>query len=233
MTIIVALDLIKSAMRLFGGNGEGITPSSEEANDALLVLNDVVEALSVDGLMCYGIVNTVLATVAGQGQYTMGLTGQFNVERPDEILNAYCTFGGVDFPIDIIGQEDYNLIGLKTQQQPIIERLCYINSYPLGTVLLWPVPQVVVPLVVQVNRNLSAVSTVNTILNLAPAYQKVYRYALGIELAAEYGAQVSDDVRTIYTKTRADVMRLNRPKLTMKSDPVLTDGDPVIWQRGY
>lgn len=232
-TSIVTLDLIKSSMRLFGGNGEGITPSSEEANDALLVLNDVVEAWNTDGLMLYGNVNDTVNTSAGVGQYTIGTGGQFNIDRPAEILSAYCTFGGVDFEIDLIGQEDYNLIGLKTQQQPIIERLCYINEFPLGVILLWPVPQSVIPLVLYSNRVLPQVPNVSTTLTLPPGYIKTLRYALGIELAAEYGAMVSDDVKAIYTKTKADLMRLNRPKLTMRCDPILTDGDPVIWQRGY
>jgi len=230
---IVVLDLIKAAMRLFGGNGAGITPSSEEANDALLVLNDIVAAWNLDGLMLYGKVDETVNTIAGIGQYTIGNGGQFNVDRPADILGAYCNFGGVDFPIDVIGQDDYNLIALKTQQQPIIERLCYINDFPMGTVLLWPVPQMVIPLTLQVNRVLPMVPNVNVVLSLPPGYLKCLRLILGIELAVEYGAQIDSDVKATYIKTKSDLMRLNRPKLTMKSDPILTGDDVAVWQRGY
>lgn len=233
-TSIITLDLIKSSMRLFGGNGAGITPSSEEANDALGVLNDIVEAWNLDGLMLYGQLAVPLATIPGVGVYTIGTPGgQFNVERPADITSAYCTFGGVDFPIELVGQEDYDLISLKSQQQPIIERLCYVNDFPLGVIQVWPVPSQAIPLVIQAPRVLPMVPDVNTVLTLPPGYLKALRMILGIELAAEYGADVEAEIKSSYIKVKSDLMRLNRPKLTMKSDPILTGEDPVAWQRGY
>jgi hypothetical protein len=232
-TSIVVLDLIKSSMRLFGGNGAGITPSSEEANDALLVMNDIISAWNTDGLMMYGKISTPVMTIPGVGQYTIGIPGgQFLIDRPADILGAYCTLEGADFDIDVIGQPAYDLLSLKTQPGDIIERLCYVNDFPLGGVLIWPVPTKAIQLTLQVNRVITQITDINTVLIMPPGYLKALRQITGIELAAEYGAEVDADIKSSYIKAKSDLMRLNRPKLTMRVDPILCGGDPASPHRG-
>ncbi len=231
----IATDLIKSSMRLIGVIAAGETPRAEELNDALDVLNDILEDWSTESLAVWGSSNQTFNTVAGQATYTIGPAGNFNTARPIDIHDAYCTYGGVDFPVKPIAQEDYNRIVLKTQQQPIVERLLYVNENPLGVVTLWPVPSQVIPLTISCNRILTAIPTLATALVYPPGYQKALRYNLAVDLAAEYGKMAAPDVIAIAKTSKGNIKTANITKPTMRFDGVLMDsGDgPAIWQRGY
>lgn len=231
-----ALDLIKGAMRLVGVIATGETPSPDEANDGLNTLNDLLETWTTENLSVYGELNESFNTVGGQGSpaspYTIGPSGNFNTVRPVRIAGAYCTFNGVDFPIDLIGQDEYNLISLKTMQQPIVQKMLYVPENPLGKILLWPVPSGVIPLVMSTDRILTSVATLSTVIIYPPGYYIAMKHALAIMLAPDYGATPSVEVTTIATVTKANIKRANKQKRVARFDEALTSGDPVIWQTG-
>src|SRR5882757_50714 len=118
--------LITSSLRLIGAIATGETPTAAEINDGISTLNDLLENWSTQNLAMYGSAVEIFPTVAGQAIYTIGPTGNWNTARPVRISgDGYCTFNGVDFPVEQIGQGQYDAIGLKTQQQPIVEKLLY------------------------------------------------------------------------------------------------------------
>lgn len=232
-TPTTALALISGAMRLFGALASGEEPTPDEAKDGLAVLNDLLEDWSLQNLAVWGSVNQSFTTSPGVSTYTIGAGGTFNVNRPIDIFGAYCTFGGVDFPIDLIDQDRYNRIDLKTQQQPIIEQLLYINEVPLGTIVLWPVPMMAVPLVLSLKEVLTNVPDIATTLVYPPGYAKALRYALAVNLAPEFGKTAPPDVLGIAKTSKGTLKVANMRTPTMGFDGVLTGEGPVTWQRGY
>jgi hypothetical protein len=78
--------------------------------DALDKFNDVLEALSIQNLAVYASVDTVVPLVANQAAYILGPGGVG--QRPlsmDSIDSARTTFGGVDFPLEIVAEDvDYD-----------------------------------------------------------------------------------------------------------------------------
>ena len=232
-TGIVVSDLIKSSMRLIGAIATGETPTAEEANDGLLVLNDMLENWSTETLSVWGTRNVSFNTVPGQAQYTIGPGGTFNGVRPIDIDDAYCTFSGVDFPIQIIGQEQYNQINLKTMQQPIVERMLYVNEFPLGVIIVWPVPAQVVPLVLTARDNLQGPVTLTSTLTGPPGFVKALRYCLAVEFAPEFGVEASATVVQVAMDAKADYKRTNLPAMEAQYDPALTTPQVALYQRGY
>lgn len=228
-----ALDLIKGAMRLIGAIATGETPTADEANDGLTVLNDVLEGWSLEGLAVWGSSNQTFTTVPGQKLYTVGPGGNFSTDRPVNVFGGYCTFGGVDFPIEVVDQMAYNRIALKSQQQPIIEQMLYINENPLGFLTLWPVPSTAVPITLSCGRILTLVPSLATSLIYPPGYAKALRYALAVHLAAEYGKIPTPDVVAIARDSKGNIKAANNGSPTMAFDSVLTGDGPTIWQRGY
>jgi len=230
---ITTYDFLTQAMRLVGIIATSEVPTADEINDALTMFNDLLETSSTENLFVYGSANESFNTVAGQAIYTIGVGGNFNTTRPVRIADAYCTFSGVDFPVDIIGQENYNAISLKTQQQPIIERLLYVNDNPLGLITLWPVPSQIVPLVLSTDRVLTQVANTATVLNFPPGYMIYFKHALAILLAPDYGMQVSASVAQTAVTTKANIKRANKQKVTARFDEGLGNSGPAMWQRGY
>lgn len=230
---ITAGALVKSAMRLGGAIAVGETPTSDELTDGLSALNDLLENWSTQNLAVYGNVVESFPTVVGQAVYTIGVGGNWNTARPVRINdNSYCTFQGVDFPIGRLGQDEYNLIALKTQQQPIIEKLLYVNDNPLGRITLWPVPSQIVTISLDSDRILTAAADTSTVMLLPPGYLLAMKNALWILMAPDYGRTIPDAVLSVAQSSFAAIKRANKVKRVARFDAALVGDDPVTWQSG-
>lgn len=231
---VTAYDLIVSAMKTVGilSAGSGETPTAEEANDGLNDLNDLLERKSLDGLFLLGEVNQTFTTAPGQAVRTIGPTGQFVTVRPVRVVSAYCTVNGVDFPIDIIGQDEYNSRNLKTQTQDIIEELLYVNTFPDGTLTFWPVPQSAVPLVLTLETPLTQVANLATVINYPPGYAMYFQAKLGELMAPDYGVIPSPILMKTITDTEAALKRANKQKRVAGFDCALGSPSVAIWQTG-
>jgi hypothetical protein len=230
---IIVTDLIKSSMRLIGAIATGETPTADEANDGLLVLNDMLENWSTEGMSVWGSSNQSFNLVPGQRTYTIGPAGNWNTQRPQDIDDAYCTFSGVDFPIGVISQEQYNEINLKSMAQPIVERLLYVNEYPLGVVTVWPVPTQAIPITLTMQRILTFPVALTDTLTGPPGYLKALRYCLAVEFAPEFGMEASPTVLAVANDAKGDYKRANTPLIVAQYDAALTVPQVALYQRGY
>ena len=211
MPSIVAADLIASSMRLVGATSSGETPTANEIADGLLVLNDMLEQWSIDGLMVYVCREIVVPLTAGVSAYTVGPTGGVVTARPTSIENAYARWQGVDYPVDVTGETSrYDEISLKTQGGVTPELALFESSFPDATLTVWPVPTLPgVVMYLTVPTSLAQVGSSATTMAYPPGYSRALRYCLGVELAPEYGLTVSERVAKVAIDAKADVMRKN------------------------
>ena len=230
---IIVSDLIRSSMRLIGAIATGETPTADETADGLLVLNDMLENWSTEPLSVWGSRNQTFQLVASQRTYTIGPAGNWNTTRPQSIDDSYCTFSGVDFPVKVISQEMYNGINLKSMAQPIVERLLYVNEFPLGVVTVWPVPTQAAPITLTMNRILTFPITATDVLTGPPGFLKAIRYCLAVEFAPEFGVEASPTVLIVAADSKGDYKRSNLPLLESSYDAALTAPQVALYQRGY
>lgn len=230
---IIVSDLIRSSMRLIGAIATGETPSAEEVTDGLLVLNDMLENWSTETLSVWGSSNQTFILIANQATYSIGPAGNWNTTRPQDIDGAYCTFGGVDFPIEVISQQQYNDISIKSMKQPITERLLYVNEFPLGVVAVWPVPTQNTLITLTMSRVLAFPVAVTDVLTGPPGFLKALRYCLAVEFAPEFGIEASATVIQVAADAKGDYKRANIPLAVSSYDDALTTPQVAIYQRGY
>ncbi len=89
-------DLIQDAMVLTGELGRGQTPSIEDKQHALDVLNNLLDIWSTDRLMLPSVKKLDCQLVPGQQDYTIGPTGaDFTNERPVLIQTATVIIPGL------------------------------------------------------------------------------------------------------------------------------------------
>jgi len=212
-----ALDLITRALTLANILGEGQTPSAQQANDALATLNDLIDSWNTDSLILYQTTNDTVTTVPGQATYTVGATGNWAVDRPAQVNSAYIDYLGVSFPVTEINQDEYNLITLKGMTQVLPRFFLYLNTYPNGTLTLWPAPQQALSFTMAVDRVLSAV-TLATVISYPPGYAKALRYCLAADLCPEYGKPVPPDVARTAKEAKADIKRANHTPTVSEYD---------------
>lgn len=222
MATAVALDLIKSAMRLIGVIASGETPGANESNDALGVLNDMLDAWALENLIVYRNENDTFNLVPGQQSYTIGAGGNWAVTRPVSIEQAFVTYQGVDFMMrPPLTTDEWNRIALKGQQQPVPTHIYYVGTYPLGVVNIWPVPSQALPITLSLNMQFGALASTAATIALPPGYLKLLRYSLAAELAPEFGVQASPQVLETLRDIRGNVKAANRQQPVARFDPAI------------
>jgi hypothetical protein len=216
-----ALDIIQGALGLTNAVASDQILTNDEVSDSLSVFNDLIEDWNTQNLAVYGQANQTFNTVAGQATYTIGTGGNWAAERPERINDpAYSVVNGASQPCLSMTQAEYNLITVKTQQQPFPYRYLYVNEYPLGLITLWPIPSGVIPITFSMDRIMTQISSANAAISFPMGYAKAFKYALGVELSPFFGKRMTDypDVMKIAMQTFANIKRANK-KLTLLSYP--------------
>ena len=228
-----ALELIESSLRLATVLASGESATADEANDGLKSLNDILENWSVENLAVWQGDNEQYALTPGAASYTIGPGGVFDGTRPVRIGLSFTRVNGADFPIDQWSLDEYNAVAVKTVGG-IPEKFVYLNEYPLGQIILYPVPATASTLFLNTDRVLTVPVTLATILSFPPGYKKALRYTLATNLAPEYGVAVPPAVAAIATSSKGDIKRANKKRVVATYDATLM-GEPAYayWQRGY
>ena len=208
---ITAKDLIRRSLILIQAVGQGEDFEIEQYNDGLISLNEMLDNWSLDNMIVYGSMNQSFDTVPGQDVYTIGPTGDFNTTRPVDVDGATCVRLGVSTGIRVISQAEYDRIPIKALAQPLIERLLYVNEYPLGKITIHPVPTEVVTLNLRMNRILSNITDLQQVIDLPPGYLKALRFNLGVDLWPEYPNTTTDiaTIKKIAATSLGDIQRSN------------------------
>lgn len=229
------LAIIQNAMRLIGVLATGETPSADQTQDGLAALNDILETWSIESLAVYASGVNTFSVVTGQAGYTIGPTGDWvSPNRPIQIDDCYCTFNGVDFPIEIIGQTQYNQIAYKANQSQIVAQLCFYNDFPNAQIFLYPAPaQTGLTVSLNYPRALTALPTAATAFSGPPGYVRALQWSLAAELAPQYGIQLDPLFIKQGISAVASMKRANRTPILSAFDIAITNPPGALWQRGW
>lgn len=200
-----ALDIITSAMRKAGILTKTESPSSDEAQDGLEMLNDLLESNSNDGLMVYARTLENFTLSGGVTDYTIGVGGTFNTVRPINIVSAYIRIGTIDYPVSVIRDEDYaDIINKDTNSIPYYVN--FTNGFPLATLKFYPVPSAGWTLYLLTEKQLETF-TLNEEVILPLGWKRYLKNQLAIELAPEYGQQVPQETMMLASNALAAIKR--------------------------
>lgn len=207
---IAAADLIRRAMLLISAVAAGEDPADGEMNDALLTLNEMIDSWDTQSLAVYGSPNESWVLTPGIATYDWGTTagaGNFTSERPVFLNGVTCIRNGISTDVEVITQEEYDSIGLKSLSQGIIEKVLYVNAFPLGKITCFPVPSEAVTLSMNVARQLPGPVTLADTIALPPGYLRALRYNLAVDLWPEF-SNASTDINMIRTIARESLGKI-------------------------
>lgn len=214
-----SLDLIKRSMRLCRVLSSDQTPTDTEAEDARTILNAMLDAWQIERLMVYQIKESSLTWPSGTASRTIGAGGNFSQARPIRIDSAfYRDSAGQDSPLAVLqDRSEYDAVLSKTLQS-LPEWLFYDPVYPLGVLYLYPVPSAQVTLLLNEWQTLQSFANLTTDLALPPGYQRAIEYNLALEIADEFGRQVSSRVERIAMQSKGAIKSANAPSMTAQTE---------------
>jgi hypothetical protein len=179
-------DIIKHALRLLSVKESGEALTADESNDGLVSLNSILEQMNLQDYMQVNKQKLTQALTANDGSYTFG-TGGNNATRPTVIYKAYIRDNNTDYPVRIIGTDEYSDIPFKSTTSSYPYNLYFRPGWPLATVELYPVPSSSGTVLHMETRNALATYTTGTdVVSLPPGYVKYLTYQLAIDISPEY-----------------------------------------------
>jgi hypothetical protein len=202
---MTAHDFIKAAMRLNGSLDPGRAPTASESADGLEALQALFDGLSAQGLLIYANTSESL-TLTGATSYTIGSAGTFNTVRPEKVVGAYVSGSGLDYIMVIIDARKYREIGQKsTSGTPAW--LYYSPEYPLGKIYVHPAGTGTLNL--ESIKPLTEPTALTTTIALPPGYKQMIKYNLALEMAPEFGVEVSPAIAKIAVDSLNNLMSKN------------------------
>jgi hypothetical protein len=183
-----AQDLINDAGKTLGILQSGEAFSPDELNDALVVLNFMVENWNTQGLQLFNITNFTQALSAAQTTpYTIGTGGTLDTNRPVKIESAnIIQSNGVSTPLELIDSKRYASILHKAATDVVPLLLYNDNEFPLANLYLHPwssgTPTLDLWMWQQLNDNFGLTDT----LAFPPGYYQALRYNLAVDLLAMF-----------------------------------------------
>lgn len=195
-----ARDLVKSALRKISVVGTGSPLSDEDAQDGLTTLNAMLSSFSVEGGMIYTETQETFSLTSGQASYTIGTGGDFNTDRPFEIITAYTSSGDIDYPMSVYDEKQYAAIAQK-DLAGYPNRYYFDGGYPLGKIYLHPTPSGVTTITIFSRKELTGFSDLDTVYSLPPEYEAMIIYNLAVWIAPEYEREAPLSVSRIADRT--------------------------------
>lgn len=216
-------DMIGRALRLVGAVDPGEAPQTEEENDALQTLNDLLDAWRIERLLLPYTASAVYETAPGQNSYSLGTGGDWDGPRPSAQLRyATFRFGGIDYPLTLLTHQQYIDIEVKSFATEIPDGMYYEAQYPLARCVLYPTPSAVAQVILSYDSIFSSVTLDSNAEELPPGYRRALVYNLALDLKPEYpGKEMSADVREIARTSKAAIMSANSVSLDAPMDPRL------------
>jgi hypothetical protein len=220
------IDIITKALNLINVNAAGEAPGANETNEALDILNMMLDQWSMEKLMLYYNVNEIFTDkiIAGKPDYDVGPGEYLDTKRPVKIISCFIRelMGSnfIDTRLELITNDDYQRIGMKYAESTYPKYANYTPTYPNGILRIYPVPMRTLSLGMTQTLQLENLE-LNDEIKLPAAYLMAIRYNLAVELAGDYGRSINQTIIIKANETKANIKRVNNEDFLMKATPGL------------
>lgn len=190
--------------------GYGVLPTSTPTTVVSIGTNTITMSAAATGTP--GVAETITYTAPGNFAYNV-LTGA-SVARPLRITNAYTRIttagsSNLDYQIRILHRDQYAAIGLKTLPLPWPTDLYYDPTYPTGTLSFFGAPSMAGQLHLWTDQIFTDFNSITQAISLPQGYARAIKTNLAVELASEYGKQISPTLAARAKESRDAIRRLN------------------------
>lgn len=211
-----ASEIIRAALRRLGVYASGEQLTAAEQQDGLMALNQILDGWALQRLMVYRVDVVTVPLVSGQTVYTIPAPAAI---RQEVRLYQGDDYANVRLVRDLAGKPDIysdDAFGFG------LDHPSYV-AYSVGTdVYTFTLHDITSATSMQVDTlNLPENLTANDELNLPKGYDRALITSLALELAPEFGQQITDALMMQHRSAMAIVQRANRTPIIMQPDSTL------------
>lgn len=203
-----AQTLINGAFVDLGILGQGGVPGVDDSNEALTLLNYMIQQWHIQNKFVWQIVSTLWPLVANTGSYTIGVGGTFNGPRPTFIEEAYISFVGpganlMTSKLNPLTAKAFNDISDLSATAELPQGLYNDRASPLSTLYLYPKPRCTVATTLQLLTwsQIGAFTTLATAVDLPDGYAEAIRKALAVRCMPMFGVAINPAVAQLISAT--------------------------------
>jgi hypothetical protein len=230
----------------FTGSISGTTLTITSISSGAIAVGQTISGVGViDGTTITGFLTGAGGNVNETGTYTVSqlqtvASGTLNAyyQRPTQINSAFVRIntnsngmpilnGGLDYPVAVIGLDQYEMIGLKTLSGPWPKAIYYQPAEILGNIFVWPNPSQG-ELHLFCDTQFSKFMTLNNTINLPPGFNMALRWCLAERMMPMYGKTNQTQIQMINGlagHAKATLKRTNmKPAPVARYDDVLITG---------
>ena len=214
-----ALTVVTNALQEIGAYSPGEPILDADAQTALDVLNQMLDAWSLQSLACFAVLEQSFALTVAKAAYTIGTSGgaDVNKTRPIRVIEgpgaAYVQDANKqNYPVEVVTIDKWNLIGLRTSTSNVPSTLFYDPQFPLGTINLFPVPNAGGhTLFFDSFLQLTQLAALATTFSFPPGYKAAIQSNLAVWSGPFFkNALVSEDVKRRARQTFRWLKRANK-----------------------
>lgn len=200
-------DLIHSSFRLIGAIAAGETLETNELNDALVSLNQMVESWNTEGASVFSRERLLISIAGTQMPYTLAV-------RPIRIESASTTINGIDNPLEIVDSTGWEAIDEKGVAAIRTQKLYCDYQYPTSNVYIWPLPRNPGSLEMWVYVPLQEFTALTDEVSLPTGYEIAIRFNFAVALLPEYPRSQMDPMLPAQAQNyKASIVQLNAQNL--------------------
>lgn len=121
-----------------------------------------------------------------------------------------CTENTVFLELGMIDDEEFSSIRLRCMQNQWPTVMYDNGDFPVRTLSFWPVPTTVQGVELWMWEPIDVYGDLDEELDLPQGYERYLRYALAVELAAEFGKEVPPAVTAVLVEAESNLKKMNQ-----------------------
>lgn len=184
---MTGLELLTAAMQDLGVLAQGATPTTSEQAIGLAAINRLLGFFGTKKWIVPVLTSENLTMTAGKGTYTIGNSPSpdWNTVRPSQVFLSSVALSGVSSPVSVCSWDDLVILADRSyQSRP--DRMVYLASDPLGSLVFYPLPDAAYVLSLNSQKPMTALATIGTSFVIPPEYERMLEWNLALELFPKF-----------------------------------------------